>query len=253
MNETIPETLLKSSRKRRIVAYLIDHVIISFLIVSTIFGFLGADFFEKSDASKFVPTILFGMLFGFFLYFSKDATKGISPGKWVMGIMVRDQNDYNSTPSFRRLFLRNITLVIWPVEFIVLATSDKKLRLGDNLAKTVVLQNPNKPSKTPRIIALVVIGIGFITFMLTFASNALKNSFAYKTAVENIEQSDNIKNKTGGIIGYGMIPSGTIQTRNGYGKANLNITVKGKKKDVEVQAYLEKKPDSEWILVEMNP
>lgn len=253
MNENKPETLLKSSRKRRIVAYFIDHVVISFLIISTIFSFLGIDFVEKSDTPKFVQTILFTMLFGFFFYFSKDAIKGISPGKWVMGIMVRDQNDLNVKPSFARLFLRNITLVIWPIEFIVLATSDKKLRLGDNLSKTVVLENPNKPSKTPRIIALIIIGIGFFIFMLFFAANALKNSGAYKKAVENIEQSDDIKNKTGGIIGYGMIPTGNIQTSNGYGQANLNITVKGKKKDVEVEAYLEKQPDREWILVEMNP
>ena len=253
MNENKTETLLKSSRKRRIVAYFIDHVVISFLIISTIFSFLGTDFVEKSDTPKFVQTILFAMLFGFFFYFSKDAIKGISPGKWVTGIMVRDQNDFNAKPSFARLFLRNITLVIWPIEFIVLATSDKKLRLGDNLTKTVVLQNPNKPSKTPRIIALIIIGIGFFIFMLFFATNALKNSGAYKKAVENIEQSDDIKNKTGGIIGYGMIPTGNIQTSNGYGQAHLNITVKGKKKDVEVQAYLEKQPDSEWILVEMNP
>lgn len=253
MNENKPETLLKSSRKRRIVAYFIDYVVISFLIISMIFSFLGTDFVEKSDTPKFVQTILFAMHFGFFFYFSKDSIKGISPGKWVMGIMVRDQNDFNVKPSFARLFLRNITLVIWPIEFIVLATSDKKLRLGDNLSKTVVLENPNKPSKTPRIIALIIIGIGFFIFMLFFAANALKNSGAYKKAVENIEQSDDIKNKTGGIIGYGMIPTGNIQTSNGYGQANLNITVKGKKKDVEVEAYLEKQPDREWILVEMNP
>lgn len=253
MIEKVPQIITKSSRKRRIVAYLLDHIIISFIIISTIFIFLGGNFIEEDDVSKTIPKIAFGVIFGLFIYFSKDTIKGISPGKWIMGIMVRDQNDYNLTPSFGRLFLRNITIVIWPIEFIVLVSSDKKLRLGDNLAKTAVVKNPNKPSRFPRIVALIFIGIAFITFIFLFAGNAMKNSGAYKKALENIEESSEIKNQTGGIIGYGMIPTGNIQISNGFGQANLNITVKGKKKDVDVQAYLEKTPDGEWTLIEMNP
>ena len=57
-----------------------------------------------------------------------------------MGIMVRDENNQNEIPSIGRLFLRNLFIIIWPVEDIVLATSDQKKRPGDNVAKTVVVK-----------------------------------------------------------------------------------------------------------------
>ena len=68
-----------------------------------------------------------------------------------MGIMVRDEKNRNDIPTFGRLLLRNVFIIIWPIEFIVLALSDNKKRIGDIVAKTLVLKNPNKPEKLPRV------------------------------------------------------------------------------------------------------
>jgi uncharacterized RDD family membrane protein YckC len=250
--QTTQLTFLKSSRKRRIAAFVIDHFVLTFLMVSIIFLALGPSFMDENNPSKMMTTMLSVMIPGFILYFAKDSLKGISVGKWTMGIMVRDENNQNEIPSFGRLFLRNLFIIIWPVEFIVLATNDQKKRLGDKIAKTVVVRNPNKPTKLPRILALVGIGIAFFVFVFFMAGNAMKNSDAYKIAVREIEKNEQIITETGGIKGYGMMPTGNINISNGQGHAQLEIKVLGNTKDVSVSVYLEKEPNGQWKLIEMR-
>lgn len=249
--QTTELTFLKSSRKRRILAFLIDHSIMSFLIVSSIFISLGPNFMDENNPAKMVTTMLFVMIPGLILYFAKDSFKGISPGKWITAIMVRDDNNQNEIPSFGRLYLRNLFLIIWPVEFIVLATSNEKKRLGDKVTKSVVVKNPNKPTQLRRLLAMVGIGLIFFGFVFVFAGNAMKNSDAYKVATTEIEKNEQIITETGGIKGYGMLPTGNVNISNGHGQAQLEITVLGNTKDLNVSLYLEKEPNGEWKLIEM--
>lgn len=244
-------TLVLSSRKRRIVAFILDHFILTFLIVSSIFLFLGPSYLDNIDSGKTFSTILFGLIFGFGIYFSKDSFRGISPGKWIMGIMVRDEKNRNEIPSFGRLLLRNMVIIIWPIEFIVLALSDNKKRIGDILAKTLVLKNPNKPEKLPRVLSLIGVGVMFFIFFFAFIGNAMKNSEAYKLAIQEIEKNSEIKKETGGIVGYGFMPTGNINVSGDEGQAQLEITVKGKLKDIDVNTYLECK-NGKWKLIELT-
>ncbi len=252
MDEVLEQELNLASRKRRIAAFVIDHFVMTFLMVSIIFLALGPNFMDENNLDKMATTMLAVMLPGFIFYFSKDSIRGISVGKWIMGIMVRDANAPTKVPSFSRLFVRNLYMIIWPVEFIVLASSDEKKRLGDKTAKTTVVKNPNKPTKLPRILALVGVGITFFIFILLFIGTAMKNSDAYKVAVNEIESNQEILAKTGGINGYGMIPTGSMNISNGHGKAQLEIKVLGNDKDINVSVYLTKEPNGEWKLIEMS-
>ncbi len=242
--------LLRSSRKRRIAAFILDHVIMTFLIVSIIFLILGPGYLDNTNSENTFLTILFGIIIGLGIYISKDCYKGISIGKWILGIMVRDENNRNEVPTFGRLFLRNLFIVVWPIEFIVLALSDDKKRIGDKVAKTIVLKNPNKPEKLPRVLSLIGIGVMFFVFLMVFVGSALKSSEAYTLATKEIEKSTEIINETGGIVGYGFMPTGNINVTGNEGQAQLSITVKGKLKNVDVFTYLESK-DGKWELIEL--
>ena len=251
MNENLKNEYTLSSRKRRIAAFIIDHFVFSFLLVGIIFLFLGTNFIDENNFEKITSVMLPSMFVGFIIYFAKDSIKGISPGKWIMGIMVRDENHPNEIPSFGRLLLRNLFLIIWPIEFIVLAASQDKKRLGDKSANAIVVKNPNKPSKLPRILALVGIGIVFMSFTILFTGTAMKNSNAYKVAIAEIEKNEDIISETGGIKGYGMMPTGNVNISNGYGEAQMEISVLGNEKDIDVVVYLTKQPDGDWILNEI--
>jgi uncharacterized RDD family membrane protein YckC len=252
MNEEIEQQLSLSSRKRRIAAFMIDHFVMTFLMVSIVFLALGPNFMDESNIDNLTTTMLVVMLPGFLLFFAKDSIKGISVGKWVMGIMVRDVTNPNEVPSFVRLLVRNLFIIIWPVEFIVLASSKEKKRLGDKTAKTIVVKNPDKPTKLPRTLVLAVVGVVFSTFTFLYSGTAMKNSDAYKTAVQEIENNQEILNEIGGIKGYGMMPKGNVNNSNGNGHAQLEITVIGNEKDLILNVYLTKEPNGKWELIEMN-
>jgi len=252
MTEQTELEFTKSSRKRRIAAFFIDHCVMTFLMVLMIFVALGPNFMDQNNPIKITITIFLVITLGFFLYFAKDSIKGISVGRWVMGIMVREETNQNSTPSFGKMIKRNLFLIIWPVEFIIFATNEEKKRLGDKASKTVVLQNPNKPKRLQRILVLVCIGIGFVGFVFLFAGSAMKSTDAYKVAIQNVEINSDIITETGGITGYGMMPSGSVSVKNGQGEAELHITVHGKTKDIEVSMHLEKEQNGQWKLIEMK-
>lgn len=252
MIEQIEQTMKKSSRKRRIAAIFIDHFVMTFLMVSVILLIIGPDFMDENNFDKMTTIALLVMIPGFFIYFAKDSIKGISVGRWIMGIMVCNEIDYNTTPSFWKMFIRNVFIIIWPIEFIVLAVSDDKKRIGDKVTKTVVIKNTNKPKRLPRILALIGLGVVFFAFTYLFAGSAMKSSDAYKVAIQNIEVNKDIIIETGGITGYGMMPSGSVSITNGQGQAQLQIKILGKNKDLKVSVYLEKEPNGQWKLIELN-
>ena len=118
-----------ASTGRRFWAFIIDHIIITIIVLVPSFMFGPINFFGI-------------MLAASFLYAIKDIVKGRSPGKFVLGIAVRNQADASETPSAAKLFLRNVLSFLWPVEFIVLLSS--KTKIGDKLAKTNVYRLPKK-------------------------------------------------------------------------------------------------------------
>ena len=252
MNEITHPELTLSSRKRRIAAFLIDHFIITTLFTSITFIFLGTDFMNEENLDKILTIMPIVMIPTFFVYFSKDSIKGISVGRWIMGIMVRDSNNTKEVPSFLKLFLRNIFLVIWPLEFLILAFNKTKSRIGDKITKTSVINNPEKPKNTKRVIVLLSIGAIFFLITTIIAGTAMKSTDAYKTAISELSQNDDIIKETGGIDSYGWLPTGNVNISNGYGEAQLEIKIVGYENNLNVTVYLTKQPNDNWKLIELS-
>jgi uncharacterized RDD family membrane protein YckC len=133
---------------RRFLAFMIDNVIITFIVLA--------------------PTFIFGPFFGaapligilsaaFLLYAIKDMIKGQSPGKFILGIAVRSQTDDSKIPSVAKLFLRNIFVFLWPIDFFILVFS--KTKIGDKLVKTNVYLLSKKPKVIIRLAVLSAIAV----------------------------------------------------------------------------------------------
>jgi len=252
MTEQIEQTLTIASRRRRIAAFFIDLFVITFLMVTIVFLILGPKFIDEDNFDKMSTTIMFVMIPGLILYLGKEFIKGISVGKWIMGIMVRDQSDLNLVPPIWKLVIRNLFLTIYPIEFIVSLIDKNKKRIGDKVTNSVVLNNPNKDKKVYRIAAFVAFGLIFYGFTALFSGVALKSSEAYKAATVSIENDNEIIKQTGGIESYGTFPKGNINITNDYGQADLSISIKGKEKDIELTVLLEKKPNESWKVSEIK-
>ncbi len=69
--------------------------------------------------------------------------------------------------------------------------------------------------------------------------------------INYIESSEEIVDETGGIEGYGFLPSGSVQISNGEGEAVYSISIKGKNEDILVEVYLTKEPRQDWVVQEV--
>ncbi|MEP6735764.1 MAG: RDD family protein [Chryseolinea sp.] len=246
------QSLQTASRSKRIGAFLIDHITIAFLMVAIIFLSIGPDFMSDDGMGHMMTTMISVMVPGMLVYIGKDSIGGISFGKWVIGLMVRDASNPDEVPTVGILFVRNLLLVIWPIEFIVLASNADKRRLGDRIAKTIVVENPTRPKTAVMLAVCLTLGIAFFTFVFLFAGTAMKQSDAYKVAVKEIQQNEEIVKETGGIKGFGMMPMGNISISNGYGDAQLQIKVLGNDNDLDVSVHLTMESDGEWNMVKMD-
>lgn len=240
-----------ASRKRRIASFLIDHIVLTFLIVSAVFLVINPNEFESGSGLLNFKTITIFTI-EMFIYFAKDSFKGISFGKWIMGTMVRANENVFNVPSFGRLFLRNLFLILWPVEFIVMAMDENKRRLGDKYSKATVLNNSEKSSRLKRIVALIGVLILLISLMTLLTSSIVKSSDAYKVAIQDIQKNEEIRAEIGEVKSFGPFPKGSVEIQNGEGQAGLQITAIGTKKEKEITIYLIKEKDSIWKIVQME-
>jgi len=240
---------VKCDAGRRIAAYLIDHIILSFVLVG---------FIISAVMSSNFTLIILSIIGAIIIYTGKDLFGGRSLGKRVLNMAVRNVDNIDEAPEKWRLFLRNITLIIWPIEVIVLLGRDDNRRLGDMIAGTTVIRIVNEKIVIKKrsiiigvILGLVIIVGAFILFFTGIAS-IMKNNGAYVTTIEYIESSEEIENRIGDIEGYGFIPSGSVTTTNGFGEAVLVITVKGEKETVKIYSELMKEPGSEWEIIRVD-
>jgi uncharacterized RDD family membrane protein YckC len=132
----------------RIVAVVLDAIlilVISLVIViplAFIAGFFGA---FSIPFLFFGPLIFIQWLFWLFYFTYFESTTGQTPGKHVMHIRVVDETTLQHL-DFGRSLVRNILRIIdylpvfYLIGFILIATNDKKQRLGDMAARSVVVR-----------------------------------------------------------------------------------------------------------------
>lgn len=242
MSETTSNPVL-ASRKRRLIAFFIDLFLVSFPILALYFLFIIPDFEEIDPADQPIGLLLF-LVFGALL--SKEFKNGISGGKWITGLQVRDAQNPDMVPSRARLALRNIFLLLWPLEGLGAAFSKDKKRLGDVLAKTQVLKNPDSPARGWRFGALLSLIMVYSLSMILVVSFILRSSAAYEVAIAEIATNEEVLEATGGIVEFDQFPMGNINISNDYGEASLQIDVKGEQQDVLVSVGMIKAPGEDW-------
>jgi len=166
------------SKGTRLGAMLLDHLFMTmiamvFFIPGTISGFAGAfNVSHEQTNPNFMGGALgyIGMV-GFAIYFCKDCINGRSIAKRILKLQVVD-NSTGQIASPLKCFIRNIFIVIWPIEGII-ALANPSRRLGDRVAgtKLVVFDPTIEQPKVNigQVLIPVVIAYGLMfLFMLPF-------------------------------------------------------------------------------------
>ncbi len=237
-----------ASNSQRYIALIIDNFTISFLIIPFFF-FSNRLMIENKSTLLLFYILILNIIFAI-TFISKDIIKGISLGKMIMGIAVRDEKNHNITPPLYKLMLRNLTLIFWPIEVIMLILS--KQRLGDKYAQTAVIKNPVKLKLFNRITTIILLTTIFFSFLLITVTYLIKSSEPYKVSINKIENDTQLINKIGKIKGYGLIPTGGVHTIDGNGNAYFNIEVIGNKSIVHINTQLEKHTNKKWEIIKYN-
>ena len=135
----------------RIVAVIVDHIIVG-IITAVLAIPLGLQMFTMSAAGLADPAVLMAQTMGMWvlsfvlwiLYFSYFESKtGQTLGKKVVNIKVTKED--GKQPTFTDALIRNILRIIdiigiYIIGFIVILATEKKQRIGDIAAHTVVVK-----------------------------------------------------------------------------------------------------------------
>lgn len=149
---------------KRIVAFIID-----LLMIAIIIGVLY--FVTQPIKSQILLQLLSSLMLTLLL--CKDCINGQSAGKRTMKIQIVDEKS-NKKVSNIRCIARNVFVIFWIIEVIVLFISKEK-RLGDYVVKTKVIYN-NKVEKAQlnkNILYTVLFCFCVIFFFILFVFNLI--------------------------------------------------------------------------------
>ncbi|MFI5450327.1 MAG: RDD family protein [Candidatus Bathyarchaeia archaeon] len=127
----------------RFAAQLVDGVILGIVYFLLRFGMTGSFSFDLFGAGAL--TLLAAWWLISLLYFAiLEGTKGATIGKMLLKIKVvqEDGKPCGIVPAFVRNILRIVDAlpILYIIGILLISRSDKKQRLGDRVAKTVVIK-----------------------------------------------------------------------------------------------------------------
>ena len=239
------EEYTKAGFVMRLGAFVIDHVLICLTILVP--GILLTVLMISKGtvmAILMFPVIIF--LF-FAAYLLKDCVKGVSIGKYMMGLAVRTEEDPSKTPTFFKLVLRNILTFFWPLECFSAMLSADQRKIGDRLAKTDVYRVHRQIRVKTIIISSFAAFILFGSITLFGALAVMKGDSSYQEALNYIETSEEINSAIGTVKGYSMIPIGSMSSDGSTGQADYTIKVIGERGTAVVNIQLEKQ-SQDWTV-----
>lgn len=245
-----------ASRKRRGLALLIDSWLYTSLISITLYHlFYNQNEIQNSAWIHQSFPIMMVILASYALFLAKDMFNGTSPGKYILGIRIC-QKDNPTTIRPLPSILRNITLIIWPIEGIVMTLNSDKRRIGDLFANSHVIRDKSIPTMH-RILAVFAILIIFRSTpdlptlnvssgdFTQFTQFFITQSDAFEFAQQKIREQKEIVQLIGEVKSVEVIGNNQINTHNDNGNANLNLLAHGETGDLPVKIELIQE-SSQW-------
>ena len=157
----------------RLASMILDHFILTFGIVFIAFLLVGIGYLiignpSESDLPEWLVIIpIFFALMIFSIYFNKDAIKGKSPAKRILGLVIVD-NKTGEIANPIKAVLRNTTMILWPIEVVFTIFSPER-RIGDYIAGTKVINDDktlNAELKIGQIAIALILGIIYLFLIL---------------------------------------------------------------------------------------
>ena len=172
----------------RIGAMLLDHIVMCFIIALLAMPVMSMEFKDAFKDNPFntkstIDWTMIIMVFGLSLYFNKDMIQGKSIAKRALKQEVINIKTGEVASSIKCL-IRNITIVLWPIEVIAVLISPSR-RIGDFIAGTKVDYISEERNSKPKVNTKNLLISLFIGFGLIYASSFLFSNNFGNGALDN--------------------------------------------------------------------
>lgn len=222
----------------RLFALIIDYMLVGVLFKLLVQVFLGRDwdlqpgFVENAGAGPGWLALMGAAIV------AKDVWRGRSVGKWITGIAVGLAENPARPPPVPRLLARNLWLILFPVEAVLVFFDRYSRRLGDRFTGTVVVVPALLAPAGRRLLMLSILFLLSILAAFLITSWNLKRSAAYKTARAEAETRQELTEAAGEGFHFGFSPELELSISPAGGRATVLLLAEGNKGEIEVEVKL---------------
>ena len=180
-----------SSKGKRLFALLIDFIF-ALLLANTFANVFREEHWDiASQTSGFYGLLPFYGGIVLVLFF-KDII-GRSLGKILLGMTIKKIDDMEQQPTLAVLIKRNLMLLLFPVEGVVILRDSYARRLADKWWGTVVIDDRNALRGTLRILLGNIILFGFFSIAIISQRSGIEKTAIFQTAEQAIRSHEKLK------------------------------------------------------------
>ena len=190
-NQVNQERIQVSSKGKRLFALLIDFIF-ALLLANTFVNVFREEHWDiVSQTSGFYGLLPFygGIVLVLFI---KDFF-GKSLGKILLGMTIKKIDDMEQQPTLAVLIKRNLMLLLFPVEGVVILRDSYARRLADKWWGTVVIDDRNALRGTLRILLGNIILFGFFSIAIISQRSGIEKTAIFQTAEQAIRSHEKLK------------------------------------------------------------
>ena len=190
-NQVNQERIQVSSKGKRLFALLIDFIFALLLVNTFVNVFREENWDLASQTSGLYGLLPFygGMVL---VLFFKDIF-GRSLGKILLGMTIKKIDDMEQQPTLAVLIKRNLMLLLFPVEGVVILRDSYARRLADKSWGTVVIDDRNALRGTLRILLGNIILFGFFSIAIISQRSGIEKTAIFQTAEQAIRSHEKLK------------------------------------------------------------
>ena len=190
-NQVNQERIQVSSKGKRLFALLIDFIF-ALLLANTFVNVFREEHWDiVSQTSGFYGLLPFYGGIVLVLFF-KDFF-GRSLGKILLGMTIKKIDDMEQQPTLAVLIKRNLMLLLFPVEGVVILRDSYARRLADKWWGTVVIDDRNALRGTLRILLGNIILFGFFSIAIISQRSGIEKTAIFQTAEQAIRSHEKLK------------------------------------------------------------
>ena len=190
-NQVNQERIKVSSKGKRLFGLLIDFIF-ALLLANTFINVFREEHWDiVSQTSGFYGLLPFYGGIVLVLFF-KDFF-GRSLGKILLGMTIKKIDDMEQQPTLAVLIKRNLMLLLFPVEGVVILRDSYARRLADKWWGTVVIDDRNALRGTLRILLGNIILFGFFSIAIISQRSGIEKTAIFQTAEQAIRSHEKLK------------------------------------------------------------